>query len=130
MIPAFSETPFHAAWTASRPLAGAARDVDDGRKLSRDFLAIDHGRSDGLSGFISVIGGKATVLRAMAEKTVDMVCDLFGVEERCRTAELPLLPHRAMYTAAAGERARPSAATGDGTPGEAGDASVWKGDVR
>ncbi|MFO8043743.1 MAG: FAD-dependent oxidoreductase [Alkalispirochaeta sp.] len=97
LMPAFSETAFHAAWSASRPLAGASSNVEDGRKLSRDFIAIDHGKSDNLQGMISIIGGKATVLRAMGEKTVDLICDLFGVEERCRTAETPLLPHRAFY---------------------------------
>jgi glycerol-3-phosphate dehydrogenase len=97
MIPDFAATPFHAAWAASRPLAGASHSVADGRKLSRDFITIDHGRTDSLRGLISVIGGKATVLRAMAEKTVDLVCELFGVDERCTTAETPLLPHRAFY---------------------------------
>lgn len=100
MMPVFSETPFHAAWAACRPLAGAASNVNDGRKLSRDFIAIDHGRSDNMRGFISIIGGKATVLRAMGEKTVDLVCDLFGIEERCATADTPLLPHRAYYNPA------------------------------
>ncbi len=104
MIPIFGNTSFHAAWTASRPLAGAASFIDDGRKLSRDFVAIDHGRTDGLAGFISVIGGKATVLRAMGEKTVDLVCEIFGVHETCRTAETPLLPYRSFYN--------PSFATG------------------
>ncbi|TVR71095.1 MAG: FAD-dependent oxidoreductase [Spirochaetaceae bacterium] len=97
MIPAFRETPFHAAWAACRPLAGASSNVEDGRKLSRDFIAIDHGRSDNLKGFISVIGGKATVLRAMGEKTVDLVCEHFGVRRECTTAVTPLLPHRAYY---------------------------------
>ncbi|HKK49861.1 MAG TPA: FAD-dependent oxidoreductase, partial [Alkalispirochaeta sp.] len=97
LMPAFADTPFHAAWSASRPLAGASSNVEDGRKLSRDFIAIDHGTSDNLTGMISIIGGKATVLRAMGEKTVDLICDLFGVDEPCRTAETPLLPHRAFY---------------------------------
>ncbi|MFW5695814.1 MAG: FAD-dependent oxidoreductase [Alkalispirochaeta sp.] len=97
LMPAFADTPFHAAWSASRPLAGASSNVEDGRKLSRDFIAIDHGKSDNLKGLISIIGGKATVLRAMGEKTVDLICDLFGVDEPCRTAETPLLPHRAFY---------------------------------
>lgn len=97
LMPVFQDTPFHAAWSASRPLAGASSNVEDGRKLSRDFIAIDHGKSDGLDGLISIIGGKATVLRAMGEKTVDLICELFGVDERCTTAETPLLPHRAYY---------------------------------
>jgi len=104
LLPAFAETRFHAAWSASRPLAGSAGSVEDGRKLSRDFLAIDHGASDGLAGFVSVIGGKATVLRAMAEQTVDLVCDLVGVDEPCTTAERPLLPHRAYYNPALADR--------------------------
>ena len=97
LMPVFGETPVHAAWSASRPLAGASSNVEDGRKLSRDFIAIDHGKSDNLTGMISIIGGKATVLRAMGEKTVDLVCSLFGVDEPCRTAETPLLSHRAFY---------------------------------
>jgi glycerol-3-phosphate dehydrogenase len=104
LMPVFAETPFHAAWSASRPLAGASTNVDDGRKLSRDFIALDHGKSDNVAGLISIIGGKATVLRAMGEKTVDLICDLFGVEERCRTAEVPLLPHRAFYNPALATR--------------------------
>jgi glycerol-3-phosphate dehydrogenase len=97
LMPIFGRTKFHAAWSASRPLAGASKNVEDGRKLSRDFLAIHHGDSDDLHGFISIIGGKATVLRAMAEKTVDLICELFGVHVPCETAETPLLPHRAYY---------------------------------
>lgn len=100
LIPAFAETPFHAAWTACRPLAGASTTVEDGRRLSRDFFALDHREHDGVQGFISIIGGKATVLRAMAEQTVDLVCRLFGVEIPCTTATTPLLPHRAYYNRA------------------------------
>ncbi|MEX2443377.1 MAG: FAD-dependent oxidoreductase [Alkalispirochaeta sp.] len=97
LMPVFAETPFHAAWSASRPLAGSSSNVEEGRKLSRDFIAIDHGKTDNLQGMISIIGGKATVLRAMGEKTVDLICGLFGVDEPCRTAETPLLPHRGFY---------------------------------
>ena len=97
LVPTFETTPFHAAWTASRPLAGAAESADDGRKLSRDFFAIDHGTTDGLRGFVSVIGGKATVLRAMAEKAVDLVCGIVGVDEACTTADAQLLPHRSCH---------------------------------
>lgn len=97
LIPSLGSTPFHAAWAASRPLAGAAESVEDGRKLSRDFIAIDHGKTDNVNGLISVIGGKATVLRGMGEKTVDLVCTITGVEKPCTTAETPLLRHRDFY---------------------------------
>lgn len=97
LMPVFAETPFHAAWAASRPLVGSSNNVEDGRRLSRDFAVVDHGERDGLAGFLTIIGGKATVLRAMAEKTADYVCRIAGVDEPCRTAEVPLLPHRAYY---------------------------------
>ncbi|MFP4535187.1 MAG: FAD-dependent oxidoreductase [Spirochaetaceae bacterium] len=97
MIPAFRETPFHAAWSAVRPLAGRAEEGADGRNLSRDFNCIDHEKQDGVAGFMSVIGGKATVLRAMAEKTVDALCDILGEEIPCTSADTPLLSHRAFY---------------------------------
>jgi glycerol-3-phosphate dehydrogenase len=96
MLPAFAEAGYHAAWSAVRPLAGRA-DGTDGRSLSRDFNCIDHGSEDGVSGFLSVIGGKATVLRAMAEKTVDTMCRITGDDTPCTTAEIELLPHRAFF---------------------------------
>jgi len=97
MIPAFGETGYHAAWSAVRPLAGRAEEGADGRNLSRDFNCIDHQEQDGIAGFMSVIGGKATVLRAMAEKTVDALCAILGEEIPCTTADTKLLPHRAFY---------------------------------
>lgn len=107
LMPIFAKTDFHAAWAASRPLVGAADGVEDGRRLSRDFEVVDHGERDGVSGFLTVIGGKATVLRAMAEKASDEVCRIAGVEERCRTAEVPLLSHRAYYNPALASKGAP-----------------------
>lgn len=99
MMPAFADAGFHAAWTAVRPLAGRA-DGSDGRHLSRDFNCIDHGADDGVPGLLSVTGGKATVLRAMAEKTVDTLCGILGDDTPCTTAEAELLPHRAYFNSA------------------------------
>ena len=97
LVPSFSATPFHAAWTAVRPLAGEAD--ENTRELSRDFDCIDHEDSDGVAGLVSVVGGKATVLRAMAERTVDLVCRKVGVDAPCTTGDEPLLSHRAYFTA-------------------------------
>ncbi|MGB9805022.1 MAG: anaerobic glycerol-3-phosphate dehydrogenase subunit A, partial [Desulfofundulus sp.] len=60
-----------------------------GREVSRNFVLLDHGK-DGLIGMISIVGGKLTTYRLMAEKTADLVCSLLGVNIPCRTAQEPL----------------------------------------
>jgi glycerol-3-phosphate dehydrogenase len=103
LVPAFSEASFHAAWSAPRPLFGGAAggetaggDEDDGRGLSRDFACVDHG-SEGAANFFSLVGGKATVLRAMAEKAADLVCRGVEVETFCETAKHRLSSWRDYY---------------------------------
>ncbi len=95
MFPAYADAPLHAAWAAARPLSGRA--TGDSRLLSRDFTVIDHSLTEGLGGFCSLIGGKATVLRAMAEKAADMVCSAFGLKTVCRSADFVLPSWRDFY---------------------------------
>jgi glycerol-3-phosphate dehydrogenase len=97
MVPAFPEAAFHAAWSAARPLVGEAGGDAGLRSLSRDFSLIDHRETDAVERFLSIIGGKATTLRGMAEITADRACAQLGVEAVCRTAERPLLPARSFY---------------------------------
>jgi glycerol-3-phosphate dehydrogenase len=97
MVPAFREAAFHAAWAAPRPLVGEAGGEAGLRSLSRDFSLIDHGETDGVDRFLSIIGGKATTLRGMAEITADRVCEQLGIEAACRTAETVLPPARSYY---------------------------------
>ncbi|MFW6211655.1 MAG: FAD-dependent oxidoreductase [Spirochaetota bacterium] len=91
LMPGFSDETFHAAWTAARPLAGIG-DVE-GRELSRDF-AVRHHDQEGGEGMFTVLGGKATVLRAMGEGVADAVCAYTGIDVRCKTEDTPLLSHR------------------------------------
>lgn len=63
-----------------------------GRNATRNFVAIDHAQVDSLRGMITVVGGKLTTYRLMAEKTVDKVCQYLNIKEPCRTAEEPLVP--------------------------------------
>jgi glycerol-3-phosphate dehydrogenase len=97
LIPSFADHPIRAAWTATRPLAGSSE--TGGRELSRDFACINHGTEDGIHGFFSVTGGKATVLRAMAEKTVDALCEELGFDIACSTADVPLDSFMSFYRA-------------------------------
>lgn len=95
LAPGFSRAPFHAAWAAARPLAGRAASDAEGRGISRDFAVLDH-EAEGVAGMFTLIGGKATVLRAMARKAADEVCRFLGVREACRTADYPLPSWRAL----------------------------------
>jgi glycerol-3-phosphate dehydrogenase len=100
LIPAVAEAEFRSAWSAARPLLGskaAENGAGSDRELSRTFKTIDHAEQDGLEGFVTITGGKATTLRGMAELCADVVCRKLGVDARCRTRELELLSHTAFY---------------------------------
>ncbi|MEW5989065.1 MAG: FAD-dependent oxidoreductase [Chloroflexota bacterium] len=96
LIPLVKQTPYRAAWSAARPLLGP-RGTDAGRELSRTFKCFDHA-GEGVEGFVTITGGKATTLRAMAEVTADVICQKLGVDAPGRTREVVLLPHTAYYT--------------------------------
>ena len=96
LVPAFADAPIQAAWCAARPLAGRAG-LDEGRSISRDFAVLDHGQQDGVEGLVTIIGGKATVLRAMAEKAADRVCASLGIEAPCESARFLLPGWRTYY---------------------------------
>jgi glycerol-3-phosphate dehydrogenase len=95
LIPAVREAQFRAAWSAARPLIGS-KDADSGRELSRTFKTIDHA-DEGVDGFVTITGGKATTLRGMAELCGNVVCSKLGIEARSRTREVVTLPHTAYY---------------------------------
>jgi glycerol-3-phosphate dehydrogenase len=101
LIPAIRHAEQRAAWSAARPLVGSRGDGDSGRELSRTFKTFDHKETDGLEGFVTITGGKATTLRGMAELCADVICRKLDVDEPCRTRETVLLPHSAYYAAAA-----------------------------
>lgn len=96
MLPAFSSQDLVARWSAARPLAERADEINDARSLSRDFSCRDHA-SSGAPGFFSLIGGKATVLRAMGELAAKTLSSYFGDFEPGRSATELLPPYRAVY---------------------------------
>jgi glycerol-3-phosphate dehydrogenase len=97
LVPAFADAEIDSAWCAARPLFGSALDEAGGRAASRDFAALDHAARDGVAGLASVVGGKATTLRVMAEKTADLACRALGVERTCRTLEIAPPSWRSLY---------------------------------
>ncbi len=91
MIPAVHQARLRGAMAAARPLWKV--DGVSGRATSRAFACIDHA-SEGAPGFFSVVGGKTTTARGMAERTADRVCAFLGIEAECRTRDIRLLSHR------------------------------------
>jgi len=57
---------------------------------TRAHKLVDFEQENGIKGFISIIGGKITAYRAVAEEAVDMACRKLGVKEKCLTAIIPL----------------------------------------
>ena len=66
---------------------GRARpsEVKDTRDVSRTHAVVDHATRDGVSGLLTMSGGKLTTLRLMAQDLVDAMCDQLGDERPCRT---------------------------------------------
>ena len=96
LIPAIASAERRSAWSAVRPLVGGGA-ASTGRELSRTFQCFDHKQTEGVEGLVTITGGKATTLRAMAETAADVVCAKLGLEAACRTAETVLAPHAAYY---------------------------------
>jgi glycerol-3-phosphate dehydrogenase len=95
LIPGLAGARVLRAYAGVRPLYDAAAleagRHEESREISRAHHVIDHGERDGVAGFWSIVGGKLTTFRLMAEQTVDAVCASLGIHAPCRTAdeELP-----------------------------------------
>jgi glycerol-3-phosphate dehydrogenase len=89
MLPALADAPVQRVYRGVRPLYSPYQAQGD-RSISRDVAVLRHGERDDVPGLTSVVGGKLTTHRLMAERAADAVCDGLGVEAPCRTAEEPL----------------------------------------
>jgi glycerol-3-phosphate dehydrogenase len=111
LVPGFSQYRALRAWAGVRPLY---KDVDlpagDDRDIPRTFKLLDHEQRDGMAGIFSIVGGKWTTYRLMAEESVDQIAHRLGNTRPCRTAEeplpLPLTEHRAVSLPIPGAAAR------------------------
>ncbi|MGA2611955.1 MAG: FAD-dependent oxidoreductase [Spirochaetia bacterium] len=95
LLPGLAGAPMAHAWAGVRPLYNAQGTADEARHLdphtwSRDFTVLDHASRDGISGLFSIVGGKLTSFRLMAEKTADSVCRVLGNTRQCRTVSTVL----------------------------------------
>ncbi|QLG60873.1 anaerobic glycerol-3-phosphate dehydrogenase subunit GlpA [Halorarum salinum] len=91
LIPALREARTLRSFWGVRPLyEPPGTDTADPTDVTRDFFLLDHAERDGLPGMTSVVGGKLTTYRLMAESVTDHVCEKLGVDAACGTAEEPL----------------------------------------
>jgi glycerol-3-phosphate dehydrogenase len=95
LIPALAEARVLRIFTGARPLyAPKTTDGAGGRDISRNFALLDHESRDGISGFISIVGGKLTTYRLMAKVTSDLVCKKLGIHAVCTTDQVLLRDFR------------------------------------
>jgi glycerol-3-phosphate dehydrogenase len=89
MVPAVGVRRVLRVFAGARPLYDPGHDPGDSRFLSRSHTVLDHA-AGGVENFVSIVGGKLTTYRLMAEHTADAVCRKLGSDTPCRTAEEPL----------------------------------------
>jgi len=100
LLPGLPEMRILRAWAGVRPLY-AAEPTQHDRGISRGHVLLDHAERDGVVGLVTIVGGKWTTYRLMAQDTVDLVCRSLGTQRACRThlEELPAVEktHGAAY---------------------------------
>jgi glycerol-3-phosphate dehydrogenase len=98
IIPGISQLRPLRAWAGIRPLYQPPDGHShDSRSLPRSFIVIDHEKEDSCAGIISIIGGKLTTFRLMAEEAVDLACHYLNHREPCRTDVTPLTTPREFH---------------------------------
>jgi glycerol-3-phosphate dehydrogenase len=85
LTPGISRARVLRAWAGVRPLYQEGFHGDS-RDATRAVALLDHRQRDGVSGFLTITGGKWTTFRLMAEITVDKVCEQLAVRRPCSTA--------------------------------------------
>ncbi len=89
LAPGFATARALRSYAGVRPLFQESGDAD-GRGITRGFFVLNHATRDGVPGLVSIVGGKLTTYRLMAEKTADQVCELLGRRVAGRTSDTPL----------------------------------------
>lgn len=86
LIPEVKSARIIRAFAGVRPLyIPKAAAAAEGREISRNYALIDHEQEDGIAGIVSILGGKLSIYRLMAQVTTDLVCRKLGVNKECTT---------------------------------------------
>lgn len=83
VFPAIRQARMTTAWSGVRPTIYGRGQYED--QLSREHELVDHAKSDGIDGVVSLIGGKLASYRIMAEETTDWIATRLGVNQKCQT---------------------------------------------
>jgi len=90
LVPGFREARALRVWAGVRPLfqdeKASGDPAFDTRDVSRTHAVVDHVARDGVTGLLTMSGGKLTTLRLMAQDLVDAMCRQLGTDRPCRTA--------------------------------------------
>lgn len=88
LLPAIEDGRVLRVFAGARPIYDpvAAQGGGGSRYLSRRHTVIDHAEH-GIEGFVSIVGGKLTTYRLMAEDAADVVAKKLALRVPCRTAE-------------------------------------------
>ena len=78
------------AYGGVRPLYDPSETGTESREVTRAHVVLDHAARDGISNFTSIVGGKLTTYRLMAQDTADLVARKAGVSARATTAQEPV----------------------------------------
>lgn len=89
LVPGLSQARVLRAWAGVRPLYQEGF-VGESRDATRALTLLDHRSRDGVSGLLTITGGKWTTFRLMAETTVDKACEQLGTRRPCTTATTPV----------------------------------------
>jgi len=91
LVPILQEARTLRSYWGVRPLyeppGTASTDTGD---VTRQYFLLDHADRDGVPGLTTIVGGKFTTYRLMAEAVSDHVCATLGVAADCRTADVSL----------------------------------------
>ena len=90
--PLFDPALQHSRLPADFKLQSGVSMPAESRTITRAHAILDHSDRDGIDGLISVVGGKLTTFRLMAQEALDLACRKLNVERLCRTDREPISP--------------------------------------
>lgn len=93
LVPNFRQHRALRAWAGVRPLYEDTKsEQKESRRMSRAHALLDHETRDGVAGLLSMVGGKFTTFRHMAELLVDAACAKLNTRRTCLTKDTLVEP--------------------------------------